>query len=139
MSTSFLSALFPLTSHCSYPSKFVDRADYEDSTGNLGRHRNTCEPPDSAEVQLIETFASGVTYSDERLRYFVALWCARRHRPYNIIDDPELQHIMVMLYQKVKIPSRHTVSRDIKSILDFSKARVITMFQVRFSSVFDRW
>ena len=111
-----------------HPSKFVDRADYEDSTGNLGRHRNTCEPPDSAEVQLIETFASGVTYTPARLRYLIALWCARRHRPFAIVDDPELQQIMVMLYSKVKIPSRHTVSHNIQSILEFSKARVITMF-----------
>ena len=131
-----LSTLCPLNDNCSYPSKFVDCADYEDSTGNLGRHRNICEPADSAKAQLIETYAARATYSHARLRYFIAMWCSRRHRPHQIVEDPEFHQILTMLFNKVKIPSRFTVSRDIQSVTDFVKGRVITMFQASFLSFF---
>ncbi|EIW51466.1 uncharacterized protein TRAVEDRAFT_54505 [Trametes versicolor FP-101664 SS1] len=87
------------------PSKHVDRADYEYSTGNLKRHVDSCEPDDTPEGEKISAFAHGITYTPPRMRLFLALWCARHHRPYAIVKDPELQNIFRMLYAKVKIPS----------------------------------
>ncbi|EIW63697.1 uncharacterized protein TRAVEDRAFT_41128 [Trametes versicolor FP-101664 SS1] len=87
------------------PSKHVDRADYEYSTGNLKRHVDSCEPDDTPEGEKISAFAHGITYTPPHIRLFLALWCARHHRPYAIVEDPELQNIFRMLYAKVKIPS----------------------------------
>ncbi|KAL1936920.1 hypothetical protein VTO73DRAFT_4229 [Trametes versicolor] len=87
------------------PSKHVDRADYEYSTGNLKRHVDSCEPDDTPEGEKISAFAHGITYTPPCMRLFLALWCARHHRPYAIVKDPELQNIFRMLYAKVKIPS----------------------------------
>ncbi|KAH9916099.1 uncharacterized protein BXZ73DRAFT_105958 [Epithele typhae] len=49
-----------------HSSKKVDRPDYQESTGNLVRHVNSCDPSKKktpAGVQLIEEFAAGVTYT----------------------------------------------------------------------------
>lgn len=50
------------------------------------------------------------------MRYLLALWIARRHRPFAIVEDPELLAIFEMLYAKVETPSRSTVSRDVREI-----------------------
>ncbi|TBU22600.1 hypothetical protein BD311DRAFT_675736, partial [Dichomitus squalens] len=117
-----------------HPLKTVDRKDYQDSTGNLTRHRLLCEPEDTPQRDMITAYASGTVYSPSRIRFLIAMWCARRHRPFTIVEDPEFKSLLEMLYVKVKIPSRHVVSRDIKCILEFSKDRVIARFQVRLAA-----
>ncbi|OJT08548.1 hypothetical protein TRAPUB_554 [Trametes pubescens] len=83
-----------------YPSKHVDRADYEELTGNLTRHRGLCDPDDSPEVEMITAYARGTAYSPAR-------------------------ELMCMLYAKVELPSRVTVSRDVQMIMLDGKIRVI--------------
>lgn len=115
---------------CRYPSKSVSRACYEDSTTNLKRHVEACDPGDTAEADMITTYASGVTYTPARFRYLLALWCARRHRPFLLIEDEELCEIFRMLYAKVDIPSRFTISRDVRLLHVDSRVRVIAFFKV---------
>ncbi len=79
---------------------------------------------------MIEAYASGVTYSRAKFRYTTAMWCARRHRPFTIVEDPEFEVLCRMLYNKVEIPSRTTVSRDVHTILAYTKVRVIKLFMV---------
>ena len=98
--------------------------EYQDSTGNLSRHVKGCDPEETAETEMISAYASGATYSPGRLRFLVAMWCARRHRPFAIVDDPEFQEIARMLYSKAKIPSHWTVSRDVQAIFNSTKPRV---------------
>ena len=74
-----------------YPSRHVDRTDYEDSTGNLRRHVLACDPDETPENEMITSYAQGVTYSAPRVRFLLAMWCARRHRPFAIVDDPEFR------------------------------------------------
>lgn len=76
-------------------------------------------------------FASGTTYSPARLRYYLALWCARRHRPFVIVDDEEFRALLHMLYGRVEIPSRVTVGRDIKVMMAYCKGIVMALFAVR--------
>ncbi|OJT01618.1 hypothetical protein TRAPUB_7922 [Trametes pubescens] len=92
-----------------HPLKHVDRSDYEDSTGNLGRH--------------------GTQYSYARVRFYLAMWCARRHRPFTIVEDPELLMLLKMLYGRVELPKRLTVSRDVQFIHTTSKTRLVIMFK----------
>lgn len=65
------------------------------------------------------------------MRYYLALWCARHHRPFLIVEDGELCAILRMLYGRVEIPSRVTVSRDIHMIMHHCKELVILLFAVR--------
>lgn len=116
---------------CRHPSKHVDRMEYQDSTGNLARHVKMCEPDDTPQVEQITAYAHGATYSPERLCFLIAMWCARRHRPFSIVEDPEFQEIVRMLYNKAKIPSRMSVSRDVRAIFNECKERVCRMFKVR--------
>ncbi|OJT11245.1 hypothetical protein TRAPUB_12245 [Trametes pubescens] len=108
-----------------HPSKHVDRSDYENSTGNLGRHILGCDPDDTPQVEQITVYAQGSTYSAARVRLYCAMWCARRHRPYIIVEDPEFRAMLRMLYGKVEIPKRMTVGRDVQLIHTDSKGRNI--------------
>lgn len=106
------------------------RADYEDSTGNLHRHIGVCVPQKTAESEAITAYGAGSQYLYARMRFLSALWCARRHRPYLTVEDPELRDILKMLYGRVEIPTRMTVSRDVQFILGDSKKHVIVLFKV---------
>ena len=109
----------------------VSRARWDSSTSNLGRHiEKDCHaaPP---EGQRIEDFAHGSTYTKHRMRYLLALWCARRHRPYLIIQDPELLAIFRMLYSKVQVPHPTTLSKDVQEVYEISRRNLISLLKVR--------
>ncbi|KAL1949782.1 hypothetical protein VTO73DRAFT_8663 [Trametes versicolor] len=112
-----------------HPLKHVDRADYEDSTGNLSRHVQGCEPDKTAQTEMISAYGQGSQYSYPRVRFCIAMWCARRHRPFSIIEDPELLHLLKMLYGRVELPKRLTVSRDVQFIHATAKIRLIIILK----------
>ncbi|TBU31222.1 hypothetical protein BD311DRAFT_617234, partial [Dichomitus squalens] len=59
----------------------------------------------------------------------IAMWVARRHRAFQIVEDPEFREIVRMLYQKAQLPSRVTVSRDVHDIHEMSKDNVLKLFK----------
>lgn len=122
------------------PSVIMRRQRYEDSTSNLGRHVESCNPSQRPAAEMISAYANGTTYSASRFRYLLAMWCARRHRPFLIVQDDELQEIFRMLYSRVDIPSRFTISRDVREMFELSKANVIKVLTVcySFSLLFSR-
>ena len=99
----------------------------------MARRVKECEAAAASKSQQksIADFAHGSTYTPADFRTKIAIWVARRHRPFTIIEDPELQDLFRMLYARVKIPSRHTVARDMRLILEDSKARLIMFLKVR--------
>jgi hypothetical protein len=58
----------------------------------------------------ITAFAQGSTYNPHKFRMKIAIWIARRHRPFSITEDDELIDIFMDLNNKVEVPSRFTVS-----------------------------
>ena len=116
--------------YASHPSVYLDRIAHEDSTSNLLRHVRTCEPPETPESETLAAFASGATYSKAKYRYLLALWCARRHRPFSIVEDPEFRRIVRMLYARAETPSRISVSRDIQHLLGHARTRLIARLGV---------
>ena len=85
----------------------------------MKRHVKECDasPHRASQQRTMADFAAGVTYSPARFRVQLALWVARHHRPFKIVEDPELQALFRMLYSRVEIPSRVTVVRDVHLIL----------------------
>jgi hypothetical protein len=79
----------------------------------------------------MEAFASGTKYNKATHRLKLALWVARRHRPFAIVQDPELLEIFRDLNSRVETPSESTVSRDVKEIFALSRANVAKILQVR--------
>jgi hypothetical protein len=75
-------------------------------------------------------FTNGTTYSPARFRFLLAMWCARRHRPFKIVHDDELVEIFQMLYDRVDVPHPTTVSRDVKEIFYICKENVGNVLQV---------
>lgn len=65
------------------------------------------------------------------MRYLAALWCARRHRPYAIVEDPELVAIFQMLYSKVELPSRFSISRDVLEMFAIARRHLRSILIVR--------
>lgn len=121
-----------LTVHCSLSAKPLTRAQWDDSTSNLGRHVTACTkgstPP--AGQQSINTFAQGSTYTPAKFRYKLAVWIARRHCPYAIVQDEEFLELLRMLNSKVEVPHPTTVSRDIREIFTFSRTSIRKILQV---------
>ncbi|KAI1782397.1 hypothetical protein LXA43DRAFT_845936, partial [Ganoderma leucocontextum] len=97
-----------------HPSIYLDRTAHEDSTSNLLRHVRLCEPPETPESESLTSFAAGSTYSKAKFRFLLAIWCARHHRPFSVVEDPEFRKLVRMLYARAEIPSRISVSRDIQ-------------------------
>lgn len=121
----------------SHPSIYLDRIAHEDSTSNLLRHVRTCEPPETPESETLAAYASGATYSKAKYRYLLALWCARRHRPFSIVEDPEFRRIVRMLYARVETPSRISVSRDIQHLLEHARTQLVVRLGVCYGFVVD--
>lgn len=65
------------------------------------------------------------------MRFLLIQWVARRHRPYAIVEDPELKEIFLMLYAMAEIPSARTISRDVIKVFGMSRLNVISMLKVR--------
>ena len=59
----------------------------------------------------------------------VALWVARRHRLFAIVEDPELLEIFCDLNDKSITLSASTVSRDVKEIFQVTQLKVAQMLQ----------
>ena len=70
------------------------------------------------------------SYNPGKLHVNIAIWAACCHWPFNIVEDPEFIEILTSLNSKVSIPSWFTVSRDIQTIFETTKANVIAMLQV---------
>ena len=122
-----------IRSHIYYrnPSVVVTRVRHDESTSNLVRHSDRCTPGATTATALISSFAHGSTYSYPKFRMKLALWVARRHRPFAIVEDDELIDIFMDLNNKVEVPSHITVSRDVKEIFRISRVKVSEILQVR--------
>jgi hypothetical protein len=114
----------------SHPSIKVSRARHDESTSNLVRHADGCDPSDSAASRIMASFSHGSTYSAPKFRMKLALWTVRRHRPFAIVADPEFLEILTDLNNKVTVPSPNTLSRDVREIFSMSRLKVASILQV---------
>lgn len=108
--------------------KFFRKAN-DQSTGNLTKHANLCQPKASTgDVQVMRKFTGG--YSREGFRWLLLRWVIAKNRPYTIVQDPELGDIFRMLHSKVDIPCANTLALDIKYVHEFMKGKLIAVFKV---------
>ena len=84
----------------------------------------------TAGASSITAFAHGSTYTPQKFQMKLAIWVARRHRPFAIVEDEELVNIFMDLNNKVEVPSHFTVSRDVKEIFDMSRVKVAEILKV---------
>jgi hypothetical protein len=112
------------------PSVTVTRVRHDESTSNLVHHSDRCTPGATTTTSSITSFAHGSTYSYPKFRVKLALWVARRHRPFSIIEDEELIDIFMDLNNRVEVPSHVTVSCDVKEIFQISRVKVVEILQV---------
>lgn len=110
----------------------MSRIRHDKSTSNLLRHADICDPDAVTGPGSIKAFAQGSTYNPSKHRMKIALWVARRHRPFSIVQDDELLDIFNDLNSQCVTPSRVTVSWDVKEIFRMSQAKVAALLQVCF-------
>ncbi|PIL35261.1 hypothetical protein GSI_01986 [Ganoderma sinense ZZ0214-1] len=105
---------------------YLDRIIHEDSTSNLIRHIRACSSSSgtASEAQALTAFAAGSTYTESKFRYHLVMWVTTRHRPFSIVEDPEFRALLRMLYGRVDIPSRITVTRDMHLILEDARTHL---------------
>jgi hypothetical protein len=112
------------------PTIKVTRVCHDDSTSNLQRHVSGCDGAAAGSASL-KDFAHGSTYTPHFFHMKLALWVSHRHRPFFIVQDEELVDIFKDFNDKVDVPSRFTVSRDVKEIFNMSRKRVAAMLKAR--------
>jgi hypothetical protein len=78
----------------------------------------------------IKIFAYGSTYDPVKHHVKIALWVARHHHPFSIVQDEELLDIFRDLNHKCITPSQVTVSRDVQEIFKMSQVKVANILQV---------
>jgi hypothetical protein len=61
----------------------------------------------------------------------LTIWVVRCHQPFAIVKDDELIDIFMGLNSEVEVPSRFTVSWDVKEIFDLSHIKVAAILKVR--------
>jgi hypothetical protein len=74
---------------------------------------------------------NGSTYTRERTRTILAIWITRRRRPFKLVEDPEFITYSKMLNARVMIPSRASLTRDIKSLHRLTTTKIIQRLKVR--------
>jgi hypothetical protein len=79
----------------------------------------------------MNTFASGSTYKRKKMQTLLLRWVTTRRRPMSIVGDPELLNIVHMLNPLAMLPSRNTVTKDIKTIFLMTKAKLRVGLKVR--------
>jgi len=72
----------------------------------------------------MQAYSQGSKYTPAKHRMKLALWVARRNRPFAIVEDPELLDIFLDLNSHCVTPGRRTVSRDIQEIFTLSRVKV---------------
>jgi hypothetical protein len=78
----------------------------------------------------ITVFAQGSTYIPQKLHMKLTIWVVHHHQPFAIVENDELIDIFMDLNNKVEVPSRFTVSRDVKEIFDMSRVKVAAILKV---------
>ncbi|KAG8903891.1 hypothetical protein FRC01_008939, partial [Tulasnella sp. 417] len=107
-------------------------------TGNLKRSIDSCEGKHPRETQNGANHANHASsstnptsslYTPAGHRALIAIRCARRHRPANMVADPEYLLEVEMLRPGTIVPSPSTVARDIKDIYLAASAKVKDHFK----------
>ena len=117
-------------------SKHVTRSRIDESTSNLVRQANTCDPSTSAAIPVLSSFDRG------HFQYLIAAWSARHAHPFVIIEDEELHEIFIMLYLAVEIHSSQMMSCDISNMYERSRTTVAQHLQLvkyRLHLTLDGW
>ncbi|KAI1787810.1 hypothetical protein LXA43DRAFT_895699 [Ganoderma leucocontextum] len=108
-----------------HSSLYLDQIAHEDSMSNLLHHVHTCDLPEIPEVEAITAFTSGAMYSRAKFQYLFTLWCAHRHCPFSVVEDPEFWQIVQMLYACAETPSRISILYDIQHLLKHAHMQLI--------------
>ena len=78
----------------------------------------------------LKDFAQGSTHTPHKFWMKIVLWVAHQHCPFTIVEDAELVEIFKDLNNKVEVPSRFTLSQDVKEIFEMSCKQVTTILKV---------
>jgi hypothetical protein len=94
---------------CRKLSVSVSRKHKDKSTSNLLSRIKSCNPITTPEVNIIEGYAHGHSYSPEALWVLLVKWVTSCARPFPIVEDEPFIQIIKMLYSQVTIVSPHTL------------------------------
>jgi hypothetical protein len=121
----------PVPSSHPHDSDYViTRVRYDTTTSNLVNHRDACEKQAKPKNSITQ-YTQGGNYNKGLLRLQETLWVSRRHRPFCIVKDPELQGMFRAANSNVILPSPWTVSRDVVRVYEASIPVIAAALQER--------
>jgi len=78
----------------------------------------------------MSSFVHSTTYNLGRFHLGLTIWVTRHHRPFTIVEDPELVELLTSLNDKVSIPLARTVSCNVQEVFEASQKCVKEMLKV---------
>ncbi|KAG8747952.1 hypothetical protein FRC11_012206, partial [Ceratobasidium sp. 423] len=96
--------------------KFIDAANW------CNARLNVAQQPEESTEQVSQ-------FSLARFQAFLALWCARNHRPFEMINDDLFAAIVNELRPGTLLPDSTTLSRDVQSLYQQNMQAIRHYFQ----------
>ncbi|KAF8606536.1 hypothetical protein BDV93DRAFT_553705, partial [Ceratobasidium sp. AG-I] len=102
--------------------QYRNRQDTSSGTHNLQRKADACN-----QRHQVHKLANGSYrhFSPSRFRAILALWCARNHRPVELVQDELFSLMINELRPGVSLPDRTTITRDIRGIYSHNNVNYI--------------
>jgi hypothetical protein len=110
--------------------QYRDRQDTSYGTHNLQRKANACDTRTRTRKAVDTASTASRHFSTTRFRALLALWCARNHRPVELVQDELFGMIIDELRPGTLSPDRTTISRDIRGLYKHNMESIRAYFEV---------
>jgi hypothetical protein len=99
-------------------------------TNNLLRKSLACNARQKPGQVVGQSSPSPRPFSPARFRALLALWCARNHRPFELVEDELFNAFVDKLRPGTSLPDSTTISRDVKAVYSHNMHAIRSYFQV---------
>lgn len=99
-----------------HPPQYRKRQDTSSRTNNLLRKANACDLRRQSVQDVSTVSTTDRKFSPARLWALLALWSARNHRPFELVQDKLFAMIVDELRPRTLPPNRTTLSRDVRGL-----------------------
>jgi hypothetical protein len=112
-----------------HSAQYRARKDTSSGTNNLLRKSLACSARQQPN-QFVGHSSTPRPFSPARFRALLALWCARNHRPFELVEDDLLSSLVDELRPGTSLPDPTTISRDVKAIYSRNVDAIRCYFEV---------
>ncbi|KAF8595108.1 hypothetical protein BDV93DRAFT_457541, partial [Ceratobasidium sp. AG-I] len=99
-------------------------------TNNLLRKILQCSATEASHEPVKDSSVAARPFSVARFRALLALWCARNHRPFELVENTLFGAIVDELRPGTLLPDPTTIGRDVRNIYCKNEDWIRSYFKV---------